>query len=94
MVTDTGSGIDQETLQHIFEPFDTTKSLGEGTGLGLAMVHGIVKQHGGHITCYSQPGEGTVFKIYFPAIETEIEADAEETGIMPAFETETCSVGG
>jgi PAS domain S-box-containing protein len=89
MVTDTGFGMDKDTLEHIFEPFYTTKGMGEGTGLGLAMFHGIVKQHGGHIRCYSKPGRGTTFKIYFPTIPSMAEPAIEETGIMPAFGTET-----
>lgn len=68
-ISDTGNGMDRQTLDHIFEPFFTTKGMSEGTGLGLAMVYGIVKNHGGHITCESMPDKGTTFRVYFPVIE-------------------------
>ena len=68
-VSDTGHGMDKETIKHIFDPFYTTKGVGKGTGLGLAMVYGIVKSHEGYILCESEPRKGSTFRIYFPVTE-------------------------
>jgi CheY-like chemotaxis protein len=82
-VSDTGHGIDRELLDRVFDPYFTTKEPDEGTGLGLSVVHGIVKSYGGHIYIDSQPERGTVVRIWFPAIDFIEVTDEDGPGILP-----------
>lgn len=85
-IADTGCGIEKENLNQIFEPFFTTKEAGSGTGIGLSVVYGVIKNHGGYIFCASEPGRGTMFELYLPALDIpKVEEEKREPGNAPGL---------
>jgi len=82
-VSDTGCGLTSEVMEHIFDPYFTTKKREEGTGLGLSVSHGIVKEHGGAITVRSEPGKGSNFNVYLPAIDKQVKEEAGKAEALP-----------
>jgi signal transduction histidine kinase len=91
-ITDTGAGIKPADMNHIFDPFYTTKTVGEGTGLGLSLVYGIIRSHGGYIEVNSKLGKGTTFAIFLPTAEkmNQDKADQDKTNRDKQDETKTC----